>query len=175
MKQLKLFRDKPSNQFGGNLRRGKRKLARPLGIKRSNHLVLKVSSQTLLLRNKHQVELIFKKYGERLGVKIYSLAVQADHIHASIKIHSREAYKKWIRAVTSRLVALVRGLKFAIRPWTRIVSWGRAFARVKSYIEGNQKEAKFILAAWQSIDNFALDWRQNFRRRYALADPWIKR
>lgn len=131
MKQLALLNQKIQNQFGGSLQVGRRKAARPLAIKKSIHLVLKAADGSRLLRKRAVVRAVLKKFGAKFGVKIYSLAVHDNHIHVSLKIHSRHAYRKWIRATTSRLVARVSGLKFTLRPWTRILAWGHAFRRIK--------------------------------------------
>ena len=177
MKQLSLFVEKRSNAFGGTCLIGKPKTARPLGIRKSNHLVLKAKRSDLLLRRHKTVAQTLKKYGERFGVKIYALAIHCDHIHCSIKIHSRDAYRKWIRSVTSRLVSAIVGLKFSLRPWSRIVSWGKPFFAVKRYILGNQIEANFILATWRTVDGmFDVDvGDEDLRRPCGLCHPRLAR
>lgn len=155
MKQLNLFISKTKSEFGGSLLKGKRKSARPLGIKKSNHLVLKTKNSILLFKNSKLIGPALIKYGRRFGIHIYSYAIHADHIHISFKIQNREAYKKWIRAVTSVLVGKIAGLKFSLRPWSRIVSWGRAFKTVQAYIQINQVEVNFIVDAIQTVEKFA--------------------
>lgn len=136
--------------------RGRRKSIRPLGIKNVNHLVLKAKDPWLLLKNSKQAAVILKKYARRFGIIIYSFAVHGDHVHICFRAKSRDSYKKWIRSVTSVLVQKIKGLKFRLRPWSRIVTWGRAFKNVLNYIEFNKTEARFILDALTRMDNFAL-------------------
>lgn len=154
MKQINLFRTKMKNEFGGRLLKGKRKSARPLGFKSSNHLVLKAKNSFLLLQNKRLVSEVLHRYGKKFGVQILSHAVQSDHVHISFQTHNREAYRKWIRAVTSILVAKISGLKFIFRPWSRIVAWGRAYQAVKAYIASNEREAVSIYEGLEVINRF---------------------
>lgn len=154
MKQQSLFIEKQRNQFGGSLLVGCRKERRPLSSKLPIHLVLKATDSVLLLRNKKQVEQILRTYSKKLGVKIYSLAVQYDHIHLAVRAMNRSVYVRWIRAVTSVLAQRLTGLKWKLRPFTRIASWGRDFIRLKNYILGNWREGNFIADAHARVDQF---------------------
>jgi REP element-mobilizing transposase RayT len=102
MKQLKLFHEKPNNEFGGALLKGKRKSRRLLSTKKSIHLVLKSSNPQILLRSQSQVQSIIERFAQKFSIKIYSFAVHADHIHLNVGAAHRDLYKKWIRAVTKR-------------------------------------------------------------------------
>lgn len=156
MKQTTLFSLNSKSDFGGSLLSGRRKTARPLGLKKSNHLVLKTKIPFLLLRNKKLVRDVLHQFGQKFGVKILSHAVHSDHIHISFKTQNRDAYKKWIRATASVLVQKIKGLRFSLRPWSRIVEWGRSFKAVQAYILGNQIEADFVLRSLQRVDSFYL-------------------
>ena len=131
---------KKQNSFhGGELSLGKRKEARTLCSKRAIHLVLK-SNQPILRAHKDKVEKATQKYGKRFGVKNYQGSIQRDHYHLLIRIPSRQAYGKFIRALTSYLARhLGRGL-WKLLPFTRIVNWGRSYQIVKEYIETNERE-----------------------------------
>lgn len=154
MKQIDLLDAKIKSEFGGSLLKNKRKTARPLGIKKSNHIVLKAKNSWLLLRNKSRVSEILNKYAQKFGIQIYAFAIHSDHIHICFRVLSREAYKKWIRAVTSVLVQKITGLKFGLRPWSRIVEWGAAFKRVLRYIQLNNSEAELIMTALRTVEKF---------------------
>jgi len=145
MKQLNLFTEKLVREFGGALNKNRRKTARPLNTKRSLHFVLKATSPFLLLRRRPEVEQEIYRMSRRFGIKIYRIAVNADHIHLSAQIPSRILYCRWFRGLTSRLVRQLPGLKFALRPYSRIVSWGREFKAICNYIFANFQEGDFIL------------------------------
>lgn len=157
MKQLALFTSNTKSDFGGSLLKGKRKSARPLGLKKSNHLVLKAKNPWLFLKNKNRVDEILNKYAHKFGIQIYSFAVHSDHIHICFRVQNRESYKKWIRSVTSVLVQKIKGLKFGLRPWSRIVEWGQAFKQVLIYLQHNNSEAHFLTDALARMESFKID------------------
>lgn len=154
MRQLNLFKEKIQREFGGSLLLGKRKAARPIDTKKSIHLVLKAKNSFALLRNKKTVEETLRKYAQKFGLTIYALGVQADHIHLEIKVPSRELYVRWVRAITSVLVSKIKGLKWKLRPYTKILSWGKQFQKVKRYIFTNQKEGEFLAQAIATADDY---------------------
>ena len=145
MKQLDLFKEKIEKEFGGTLTLGKRKGKRPIDSKKPTHMVLKAKDPNLLLRNRRRIENLIRETAKRFGLKVYSVGVQADHIHLCLLIAKREFYIRWIRAVTSMSVRLVAGLKWALRPYTRIVTWGREFKSVLNYIRVNRFEGDLLL------------------------------
>ena len=152
--QLLLFKDKIELSFGGSKLKGVRKSARPLSTKRPVHLVLKATNAFFLLRQMKCVEQVLGKYGKRFGVQIYELGVQADHLHICLRISNRDGYRKWIRAVASVLVVQISGLKWHLRPFTRIGSWGQDFKRVGNYIKKNRTEGEFMLNAHLRVDEW---------------------
>lgn len=148
MKQLNLIPNDVRVEFGGSLNRGRRKVARPLAFKMPIHFVLKAQNHWLLLRQRHDINSILHDMSKRFGVKLYKVTVNADHVHLVVRLHSRDLYRKWIRSTTSLLVRRVRGLRFTLRPYSRIVTWGKQFNSVLQYLKFNQQEADFILWAW---------------------------
>jgi len=134
--------------FGGSLLQGKRKSARPLSTKQPIHLVLKSTGGRHFHPTNKKLEKLFRTQAQKYGLKIYDLALNWSHIHALITIPSRQAYRAFIRTLTAALVRLLsntlgKSLKglFDLRPFTRILSWGREFKSVRGYIELNQMEA----------------------------------
>lgn len=139
MRQLKLFSEKPAIEFGGSLLVGKRKSRRPLDTKATNAL--------RLLRRRPIVEKTIREMSDRFDVRIYELGVQADHVHVAIRVPSREIYNRWIRALTSLLCQRVSDLKWRLRPYTKLGTWGRGFERLKSYIVHNRKGGEILECA----------------------------
>jgi hypothetical protein len=153
-----------SNEFGGSLLVGKRHSTRPLDFRVSKHLVLKADEDGLLLKNQASVQFIVSRFAKKFEITLYSLAVQSDHIHFSLSIPNREQYKRWIRAVSSQLVANIPGLKWTLRPYTRVVSWGWNFENVQNYIFRNQLQANFLFAAEMRI----VEWLTENTRAWPL-------
>ena len=90
----------------------------------------------------------FHKTAEKHSIKIYELVFNHTHVHLLIKLPSQEAYRAFIRELTSRCVSYWSkkiGIKlrkiFATLPFTRIIEWGRDFFGIKKYFEKNEKES----------------------------------
>jgi len=153
-KQLFLFKEAANKTYGGSKAQGKRKTLRPLSTRLPIHLILKTRDPFQLLRNRETVEQTISKYSGKFGITIYELAVQADHIHLSIKIPSRELYRRWIRAITAVLTLKMKKLKWLFLPFTRIGTWGRDFKKLSHYILNNKAEGAFILNCHEQVDQF---------------------
>ncbi|MEZ0391236.1 MAG: hypothetical protein ACAH59_03405, partial [Pseudobdellovibrionaceae bacterium] len=86
-------------------------------------------------------------------------------IHMIIKIKERENYNQFIRSLCSILAAKVRARKphlktlFVLRPFTRIISWGRDFKSVLNYLIINQMEARGLISRPKKTDLAALRWQ----------------
>lgn len=144
------FRKRIPKTFGGQALQGKRKSKRPLSVKSAIHLVIKsekakgvlsfVSYQSVIDK---AISAISKKW----NITVYDKAVNFDHVHFVIKIKSESDYRSWIRELTSEIVRLISvrtGIKltqfFSLRPWTRILNWGRDFKNAQNYLVLNQME-----------------------------------
>ena len=92
-------------EFGGSLLIGKKKTRRPLSTKAPIHFILKTRRAKLFHPANNDLVKILKSDAQKFGVKIYDVAVNWSHIHLLIKLPSREAYNRFVRSVTSRLVA----------------------------------------------------------------------
>ena len=153
-------------EFGGSLLLGKRKTRRPLSTKAPIHLILKASQKRVFSPSNRSLHNLIRKTAKQFDVHVYDLAVNWSHIHFLIRIKSREDYVRFIRALSSLLsqaVAKVQsnrdrknltdefGLSekfdsektklFTLRPFTRILSWGRDLKTVFRYVMINQMEA----------------------------------
>jgi REP element-mobilizing transposase RayT len=141
MKQLKLF--KPNNlSFGGELLLQKRKSARPLSVKAPIHLVLRgdISRSGSLLKYRRFIESELRKWSEHFNIKIYDQALCSNHIHLCLKLTTLEGYRNFARVIAGRFAFKLK-IKWMLRPFTRIVSWGRAFKALQKYILQNHEEA----------------------------------
>ena len=123
-------------EFGGSLLLGKRKEKRPLSTKNPIHLVLKSDEKASFHPCNQEMKNLIQDTASEFGIKIYDLALNWNHIHCLMKIPSRDSYVKFIRALTSRMK-----VKFILRPFTRILSWGRDFKNALNYLLKNKMEA----------------------------------
>lgn len=154
-----LLEDKSIKHFGGvYLNKSHPKVARPLSIKRSMHLVMRSSKATgsySFLKNSRKIFDIIYKQSKLHGVKIYRYANAGNHLHLVILPRSASAYRKFIRAASGLIARLIlhkeRGAAHQAstaktkfwdqRPYTRIVEWGRDFKSVRNYLMQNILEA----------------------------------
>jgi REP element-mobilizing transposase RayT len=139
MKQQSFF-PKPPLFHGGELGQGKRKTRRPLCSKRPVHIVLKAKSQNLYA-NKAWIESKTRCLAERFHVKIYSLAVNFDHVHLVLKLPNRRAYAAFMRALTGLLARKIGTGLWKLLPFTRVLAWGRDFRQALHYLRKNREEA----------------------------------
>ncbi|MBS1972577.1 MAG: transposase [Bdellovibrionales bacterium] len=136
-------------EFGGSSLAGKRKTTRPLSVKNPIHLILKSTGSNYFVPDNRKIESLIRSHAEKYGIKLYEVSLNWSHIHLLVKLPSREAYLAFIRTITSLLVSLLSKLKgkslkglFDLRPFTRILSWGRDFRNVIAYHELNDMEAR---------------------------------
>lgn len=139
MRQLSLLK-KPSLQCGGSEKSPH--ILRTLSSKVPMHLILKTGKPISLFRNRDSIMKIVKKQAARFGIEIYTWGVEKTHIHMSLKISSRENYKKWIRATTGLIARFLGKGIWKFRPFTRVLSgFGKDFAALNDYIFRNEMEA----------------------------------
>ena len=141
------FFGKNVNAFGGSLLSGKRKVARPLSTKTPMHLILKSSGSSFFVPGS-SLEKLIRNHANKYQIKIHKLALNWSHVHLGISIPSRKHYLAFIRTLTALIVRVVSKAKgknlkglFDLRPFTRIITWGREFKSLMDYVELNEMEA----------------------------------
>jgi REP element-mobilizing transposase RayT len=155
--QLNFLSNEPS-AYGGDLQttRKGRARARPLDTKHTMHLVLRSTKANgdwsfKKAANERAIEVIFRKFGAKFGVKILSLANVGNHLHAQVKISNRHVFAGFLRAITGAIAQAVTGLtrwrkpkeklKFwDRRPFTRVVKSLREVLNLRDYIRINELE-----------------------------------
>jgi REP element-mobilizing transposase RayT len=150
--------------FGGEHIQGKRKSKRPLSTKLPIHLVLRASRSKVFRPGNQSLEKLIYRVAKESGIKIYEMALNWSHIHFVIKIHSRESYVKFVRVLNSKLaLAVLKSSNaanseklFALRPFTRILKWGRDFRNALGYLGLNLFEA----AGWIRREKKQVTWRK---------------
>jgi REP element-mobilizing transposase RayT len=148
MKQTSFgFMQDYKKEFGGSLLAGKRKTQRPLSIKSPIHLILKADHKGLFNPSNQSLNKLIRKTAKQFDIQVYDLALNWSHIHFLIRIKAREDYVAFIRALTSLITQGVRKAKstttkvFTLRPFTRILKWGRDLNGVFEYLKLNQMES----------------------------------
>ena len=133
-------------EFGGSLLLGKRKSKRPLSTQHPIHLILKSCEKNLFNPGNRSLEKLIRNEASKFQIKIYDLALNWSHIHILIRLKNKTDYVKFIRSLTAILSIRIRKAKahlktiFNLRPFTRIISWGRDFKLALSYQTLNQLE-----------------------------------
>ncbi len=140
--------------FGGSLLKNSHaKEKRPITVKTPMHLVLRsdiAKGSRSLLNFERRVQKIIYRQGRKFGVKVYRLSNVGNHLHLIILPRTRRAFQGFIRAISGLVARAVlraergqsRGLKFwDQRPFTRVISWGRDYAKACEYLLQNTLEA----------------------------------
>ena len=137
--QFEFFESTKQKSFGGDLLQGKRKTARPLSTKLPVHLVFR-ARQTSLRAKQSEIQGLLNRFARKFGVKIYEFAICTNHIHLLVRIHSRSLYRQFARAFTGSVSRKFK-IQWLVRPFTRLLSWGRDFKTARNYVMQNEKEA----------------------------------
>src|SRR4051812_25776830 len=108
--QQSLFR--VSNEHGGELRRGKRKVARPVVTKKPMHLVLKAGAakgklSLLQKENSRFVNKELARLSKQFAVTVLQISNNGNHLHLAIKAATRGGFKAFLRAFTGNVARFV--------------------------------------------------------------------
>jgi REP element-mobilizing transposase RayT len=146
----------PRTEHGGDLRAGKRKLARPIDPKRPVHVILRVAGargpRSLLARaNRRHVDDLVHRYSRRFRVRIHTYANVGNHLHLLIQGRDRRGIRSFLRVLPGQIAQKVTGARKGQRlargrfwdalAFTRVVEWGKAFDAAKLYVFKNQLES----------------------------------
>jgi REP element-mobilizing transposase RayT len=162
---------------GGELRKGKRKVARPFSHKHAIHVVLRSErargSWSLLARkNERLVERLLSVCARRYHLRLYRFVNVGNHLHLLIKAESRSyavaksEFQAFLRQFAGMIAFGVTGAKKGSAKggfwhklvYTTIVHWGRQYDRIKDYFTKNFFESKGL---WAGKDDSWLS-------------PWLK-
>ena len=140
-------------KFGGTLLRGNAREQRPISIKRPMHLVMRSSlakGERSFLKKEAKIRGIIYATAYNKGVRIYRYANAGNHLHLIVKPESRQAFKRFIRAVSGLIARAVLGVErgraqgirfWDAKPFTRILEWGRDYKNACEYLMTNLLEA----------------------------------
>lgn len=147
------FLPPPRLDHGGEVRKGKRKLARPVDHRRPLHLTLR-STQAKgawsLLKHKNMVYILVHEIADACDVKVHQFVNVGNHLHLLVSVPSRAAFQSFLRRLTGAIVFAVTGCRkghalkrrfWDFTAWSRVVSWGWEFRAVKTYLAKNLLES----------------------------------
>ena len=135
---------------GGDIRRGQRKLERPVSTRRAMHVVFsRAGGRWSLRKHDRVVREVLRNMARRFNIRIYDFANVDSHLHLVLRARRRDAFQGFLRAfagiVARRITGARRGRPsgpvFAGLAWSRVVSWGRDYLGVRHYVFRNQIEA----------------------------------
>ena len=148
----------PRVEHGGSLSVGKRKTRRPIALRRPMHVVLRATrakGKWSLLSKEHArfIDHLLAKVTRAHGVVVYEKANVGNHLHLLLRAKTRKGFQNFLKSFAGQVAQKVTGARKGIsfgRFWnltayTRIVAWGKAFARVKRYVHQNHLEATGII------------------------------
>lgn len=176
--QTKDFRliSRTSSEYGGNSRRGFRKIKRPFQSRRPLHIVMRSKRARgewsfLHRKHKHLISVLLKVLAKDCGLRIYKFENVGNHLQLLAKFPSRQALRKFLRVFTQRLVFLVTGARkgqpkgkfFDAIAYSRIVFGGREFQLTKKIL------SEATTDAFGFDRNTILRWR-NLARNGASED-----
>jgi REP element-mobilizing transposase RayT len=161
-RQLPLFAtsDLPScsrAEHGGSVLRGRRKIARPFSTRHPLHVVLRSTRARgawSLRRAEARLRDAMRTIARRTSVRVYDYANVGNHIHLLVRAKHRSRFQAFLRSfagIAARLVTGARRGRPVGRFWdtlaySRIVTWGRQFTRVREYIVQNELEALGVIS-----------------------------
>jgi REP element-mobilizing transposase RayT len=164
VRQLSLFRFPnvvvdARAEHGGDVRSGKRKLARPFSARRPLHVVLRSTRARgawSFRRPATEARLrqAMREQARRARVRVYEYANVGNHIHLLVRAKHRTELQVFLRSfagVAARLVTGARkghpvGRFWDTLAYSRIVQWGCHFRRVRDYILQNELEALGVIS-----------------------------
>jgi REP element-mobilizing transposase RayT len=184
--QLSLF-DRPvqielaRTQHGGEVRRGQRKLERPVSTRRPMHVVLtshRARGPWSLRRHDRAVRDVLRRMARRFEVRIYDFANVGSHLHVVLRARRREAFQGFLRSfagiVARRVTGARRGRRsgrfFDRLAWSRVVSWGRDYWGLRHYVFRNQIEGDLGPGIRQAFEH-GPTWAPKPKRQAAPRSP----
>ena len=153
-------------EHGGSVRRGQRKVERPVSTRRPMHVVLssrRARGQWSLRKHHRAVREALRACVVRTGVKVYESANVGSHLHLLLRARRREAFQAFLRAFAGMVAQKVTGARrghpvgggpfWSALAWSRVVAWGRDYWGVRHYIFRNQIEATDGIGVRRAIEH----------------------
>lgn len=141
-------------RHGGGERAGKRKIARPIHVRKLLHVTFRSSRARgkwnfLLGKNALAIEKSLQTVSRRFGVKVRRFQNVGNHFHLLIQGKSRADIQNFLRlfpqlvmfSITNARKGTPVGKFWDDLAFSRVVEWGRDWRNVHNYLEKNKFEA----------------------------------
>lgn len=147
-------------EHGGGIRKGRRKLDRPIDLKKSLHVTLRsqhAQGVRALTRHQKLIEKLLARWSWYFGVKVRNKAICGNHIHLLIQGKDRVEMQNFFRVVAGHIAQRIledfplpnkpKGPSWKKRKfwedliYSKIVTWGREYNNVFAYVTQNALEA----------------------------------
>ncbi len=138
---------------GGAPSKGRRKVRRPLDVRKPIHLVLKSSRargdwSLLRDRNRHWIERLVAIKAKKFGVQIQGYVNVGNHLHIKLKLRDRNGFQKFLKAVTALIARRVTGARkgapkgqfWDALAYTKVIRVWRQEQTLNRYLHANQIE-----------------------------------
>jgi REP element-mobilizing transposase RayT len=143
-------------EHGGDIRKGKRKLARPFDPKRPLHLVMRstrAKGPWSLLKSQKVVKSLVYGIARRYEVRIYQFANSGNHLHFLVRAKKKRNFQNFLRVLAGKIAQGITGAKkghaigkfWDSLTYSRLLSWGREFLNVRFYVIQNELESEGII------------------------------
>ncbi len=146
--------------FGGDIRAGRRKIARPIDPKRPMHIVLRSirarGAWSMLKRgNNARIHRLVDETASKYGVRVHRFSNVGNHLHLLVSTKTRRGFQSFLRVLTGAIVFAITGTRKGNpigRFWdklafSRVLSWGREFNLIENYFVKNDLESLGISRA----------------------------
>ena len=138
-------------EHGGAVRRGRRKLERPVSVRRPMHVVMtsqRARGPWSLRKHERAVREALRAMARRFGIRVYDFANVGTHLHLLVRARHREAFQAFLRSFAGVVARRVTGARrgqpsgrfFSGLAWSRVVAWGRDYLGVRHYVFRNEIE-----------------------------------
>ncbi len=147
-------------ELGGDVRKYKRKVARPFDSRKNHHIVMRSSKAkgmlSMLTRDhKTLVAKILKEKSKKYSIQILQFANVGNHLHIAVKtltnqLLARKQFANFLREVAGLIALRIlkakkgtkRGKFWDSLVFTKIVGWGKQLKNLLNYLTFNEWEGK---------------------------------
>ena len=166
---------------GGTTGVGRRKVARPLDVRKPVHVVLKSSHAVrkmslLSIANKLVIEKIVRERAEKYGVVIQGFELMRNHLHLIARFKSRLLFQQFLKTITGLIARHVTGARkgkpfgkrfFDELAFTRVVQGFKDLRGLIDYFKKNQIERDI-----HPLARVAIEKQESAARK---AKAWLRR
>lgn len=147
-------------EYGGSIRKNKRKVARPFDSKKSIHFVMQSSFakgplSLSIPKNKKMIQNLINALSKKYSIQIHSYANVGNHLHLLVQTKSKQSLRaraqiaNFIRELSGRIAFKIMNAKkgktgkfWDQLTYSKIVEWGRQFKTITGYLLFNDLEGQ---------------------------------